>query len=62
MATLPAVVCMATLNAVDSMWPGIYRNVPGIQEDVGDGVKACDSRVGVVTACGISLSDGRVRM
>jgi len=39
---------------------GVHRDVPGVQEDVWNSVEARDSRVGVVTACGISLFDGRV--
>jgi len=44
------------------MSTGVYRDIPGIQEDVGNSVKARDSRVGVITARRVTLSDGRVRM
>ena len=42
--------------------PGVHRDIPGVQEDVGNGVEARDGGVGVVAACRCSLPDGHVRV
>jgi len=39
---------------------GVYRDLPGVQENVWNGVEARDGRVGIVASRRNALPDGRV--